>query len=296
MISDLAFSLLLAVAARPAAPAGANGTSATATATVKWERGFEDAARKARRGSKPLIVDFWADWCGWCDRLDHTTYADPFVARKAQDFVAVKVNTEGSRREIEVAVKYDVTSLPTILFLSPEGRQLLRVNGYQGPGQFPRTMDEALAKARQVIPFEETLARNPDDPKALAGLGTHLYDVGTTYYQEQCLDEARDLLKRAVAHDADEPLDDRRHSRLLLAILHNVDRNFAEAEKLVKDALSLGPRGEEESKLLFVLGRTYVSWGRQDEGLATMEIIVRQHPESPVAQKARDTLTSLRPR
>ena len=296
MISDLALSLLLASGARPAVHAGGTGAGAPAAATLKWEKGFEDAARKARRVAKPLLVDFWADWCGWCDRLDHTTYADPFVARKAQDFVAVKVNTEGSRHEVEVAVKYDVTALPTILFLSPEGRQLLRVNAYQGPGQFPHTMDDALAKARQVIPLEEALARNPDDAKALAGLGTHLYEVGTDYYQEQCLDEARELLKRAVAHDADEPLEDRRHTRLLLAVLHNVDRNFAEAERLVKDALSLGPRGEDEPRLLFVLGRTYVSWGRQDEGLATMEIIVRQYPQSPVAQKARETLMTLRPR
>ncbi len=293
MIPDLALSLLLAAGARPAAP-GASAPPAAA-ASLKWERSFEEAARKARRAAKPLIVDFWADWCGWCDRLDRTTYIDPFVARKAQDFVTVKVNTEGSRKDVDVAVKYDVTSLPTILFLSPEGRQLMRVNGYQGPGQFPHTMDNALAIARRVVPLEDALARNPDDPKALAGLGTHLYEVGQIYTQERCLDEARELLTRAVAHDSEEPLEDRRHTRLLLAILHNVDRNFAEAEKLVKDALSLGPHGEEEPKLLFVLGRTYVSWGRQDEGVATMEIIVRQYPQSPVAQKARETLTSLRP-
>jgi thiol-disulfide isomerase/thioredoxin len=292
VISDLAVSLLLATGLRAPAQAGPTPPAPT---SVKWEHHFEDAMRKARRASKPVIVDFWADWCGWCDRLDHTTYVDPSVARKALDFVPVKVNTEGSRREVDVAVKYDVTSLPTILFLSPEGRQLLRVNGYQGPGQFPSTMDDALRTARRVMAFEDAIARDPDDPKALAGLGAHLYDVGTRYYQEQCLDEARDLLQRAIAHDEEEPVPERRHTRLLLAILHNLDRNFAEAERLVKDALSLGPRGDEDPKLLFVLGRTYVSWGRQDEGAATMEIIVRQYPQSPLAQKARETLTNLRP-
>ncbi|MGE5126101.1 MAG: thioredoxin family protein [Betaproteobacteria bacterium] len=286
MIPDLAVSLLLAGGAR---------TPALAPSSVKWERNFEEASRKARKAAKPVIVDFWADWCGWCERLDRTTYADPFVARKAQDFVAVKVNTEGSRRDVDVATKYEVNTLPTILFLSPEGRQLMRVNGYQGPGQFPRTLDDALAIARRVIALEETLARSPDDAGALAALGAHQFDTGQRYYSQQCLDEARELLKRAVAHDAEEPLEERRHTRLLLAILHNIDRNFAEAERLVKDALSLGPRGEEEPKLLFLLGRTYVSWGRQDEGAATMEIIVRQYPQSPLAQKARDTLTSLRP-
>ena len=293
MISDLAVSLLLAAGARPPLPgAGTPG----APGSVRWERNFEEASRKARKAAKPVIVDFWADWCGWCERLDRTTYVDPFVAHKAQDFVAVKVNTEGSRRDVDVATKYEVTSLPTILFLSPEGRQLMRVNGYQGPGQFPRTLDDALEIARRVIALEEALARSPDDARALAGLGAHLFETGQRYYSQQCLDEARELLKRAVVHDAEEPLEERRHTRLLLAILHNLDRNFAEAERLVKDALSLGPHGEEEPKLLFLLGRTYVSWGRQDEGVATMEIIVRQYPQSPLAQKARETLHSLRPR
>jgi thiol-disulfide isomerase/thioredoxin len=295
VMSGVAVSLLLA--ARAAAP-GAQGAAVASPAptAVKWEHNFDRAVRRAQRESKPIVVDFWAEWCSWCKRLDRTTYADPFVARKAQDFVAVKVDTEGSHRDVDVAMKYDVGELPTILFLSPEGRQLWRVNGYQGPGQFPETLDSALAIARRVIPLEEALARNPEDATALAALGTHLYDVGSRFMQAQCLDEARELLRRAVLHDSEQPLEERQHSRLVLAILLNFDRNFAEAERLVKDALSLGPRSDEEPKLLFVLGKTYVSWGRQDEGAAAMETIVRQYPQSPLAQKARETLIGLRPR
>ena len=140
MASPLALALLLATAPResPAPPLVA----------IQWEKKFDEALKKAKRAGKPLVVDFWAEWCGWCHRLDRTTYADPAVIRRAQEFVAVKVNTEGSRRELEVSAKYGVRSLPTILFLSPQGRQLFRVNGFQGPGQFPRTLDAARQVAR----------------------------------------------------------------------------------------------------------------------------------------------------
>lgn len=283
MSSALALSLLLAGAAREAPP------PLPPPPTIKWEKNFDEALKKARKAGKPVIVDFWADWCAWCHRLDKNTYADPWVARKAQEFVAVKVNTEGSRKDVDVAVRYHVNSLPTVVFLSPEGRQLFRMNGYQGPGQFPRTLEGALQAARTVMSWEDALARDPDDPRALLALGSHLFD-------QEYFDESRELLQKAVSRDGEAGLDERRRARMLLAIIEHVIRNFGEAERLVKEALSLKPGPEDQPKLLFVLGRTYLSSGRQAEGVATFEVIVREYPQSPAAAKARESLVNLRQR
>jgi thioredoxin-like negative regulator of GroEL len=283
MTSALALSLLLAGGAREAPP------SSPVPVAIKWEKSFEEALKKAKKAGKPIIVDFWADWCGWCHRLDRTTYADPFVARKAQDFVAVKVNTEGSRKELDVALKYHVASLPTIVFLSPEGRQVGRLNGFQGPGQFPRTLDTAMAAARAVISWEEALARNPDDPGAYLALGNHLFE-------QEYFEDSRDMLKKAVARDSEAGPDEKRQARMLLAMIEHVSRNFSEAEKLLKEALTLQPDPDDQPKLLFVLGRTQVSSGQKAEGMATFEVIVREFPQSPVAAKARESLVNLRNR
>jgi tetratricopeptide (TPR) repeat protein len=137
--------------------------------------------------------------------------------------------------------------------------------------------------------WEEALARNPDDPRALLALGAHLYE-------QEYLDDARELLRKAVERDVEENAEDRRRARMLLAIIEHVSRNFAEAERLVKEALALPPDPEDQPKLLFVLGRTYVSSGRQAEAVATLEVIVREYPQSPVAAKARETLVNLKNR
>jgi tetratricopeptide (TPR) repeat protein len=280
MTSPLALALLLAgsTGEHPAAP----------TVAIKWEKKFDDALREAKRSGHPIVVDFWAEWCGWCHRLERTTYADPTVIQRAQGFVAVRVNTEGSRRELEVCAKYGVGErLPVILFLSPEGRQLFRVEGYQGPGQFPRTLDLAHQVGQRVAAWEAAIDASPNESGPLLALGRHMLNQG--YYHE-----ATDLLRRAVDNDAAATIAARREARRLLAMLAQASRDFAEAERLVKEALSLGPDANEQPQLLFVLGRTYVDTGRQEEGAATFEVIVERFPKSPVAEKAKETLTTLR--
>ena len=54
------------------------------------------------------------------------------------------------------------------------------------------------------------------------------------------------------------------------------------------------PLSLDHTKLLLLLGRTYVSSGRKEEGVATFEVIVQQFPQSPMAEKAKETLTNLR--
>jgi tetratricopeptide (TPR) repeat protein len=208
------------------------------------------------------------------------------VVRLSEDFVAVKVNTEGNPKEQAIAEQYDVSSLPTITFLSSSGRQVLRLSGFQGPGTFPRMMEKARQESLKVMGWEAALEKNARHAEALAGLGVHLFE-------QEFYEESRGLLHEAIKVDCERPVDERKRSRLLLAIIQNWDRKYPEAERLLKDGLEQRPPDEYDSKLLYVLGRTYFATERRDEARATMQKLLSKYPESAMAEKARETLKSL---
>ncbi len=277
MIRTLTLALLL------------TGTPLLAGEGIHWERDFPAAMRHAGLSGKPILIDFWADWCGFCERLDRTTYIDPLVVKLSKQFVAVKIDTEGSPAEVAIAVQYGVTSLPTIAFLSPSGRQLLRVTGYQGPGKFPLTLEKALLVAEQIGEWEERLARHPNDAESLYNLGVHVFEQ--SFY-----DESRELLYRAAKLDKKRPVKERKLTRLLLGVVQTYDRRYAMAEELFAEALRLKPHGEQDAQILYFMGRTYLKWGRELDAKKVMLEILEEHGHSPVADKARATLTVLRRR
>ena len=47
---------------------------------VQWMT-MEEAMREHSKIQKPILVDFYTDWCGWCKRMIQTTYSDPSIAQ-----------------------------------------------------------------------------------------------------------------------------------------------------------------------------------------------------------------------
>lgn len=101
-------------------------------ALVVWQPSYEAALQTARRDNKPLMLDFYTDWCIACKAQDETFRA-PDVARETAKFVAVRVNAE---RRLDLAQRFQVHEYPTLLWLSPNGEILDRESGAMDADDF----------------------------------------------------------------------------------------------------------------------------------------------------------------
>ena len=110
------------------------------TEEITWVTDWDGAFERARGEKKVVVVDFYADWCVWCRRLDTTTYRDPEVVRyMSEEVIPVKMDVE-ARPGKALANKYGVDGLPTIVILSPEGEELGRIPGYLRADDFLATV------------------------------------------------------------------------------------------------------------------------------------------------------------
>jgi thiol:disulfide interchange protein DsbD len=93
---------------------------------IAWVHDFEEGMAKAAEEGKPVMVDFYADWCTWCKKLDADVFSRPDVAQASRDFVAIKVDTD---EDPETESKYGVSGLPTVVFLQSDGTEIRRSRG-----------------------------------------------------------------------------------------------------------------------------------------------------------------------
>ncbi len=100
-----------------------------------------------KSATKPVILDFYADWCVSCKEMEKFTFADPKVAEKLARFTLLQADVTASTDEDKALLKrFGLFGPPGIIFFDAQGREIqnLRVVGYMAPEQFLTILNSAL--------------------------------------------------------------------------------------------------------------------------------------------------------
>jgi thioredoxin 1 len=87
----------------------------------------------------PVIVDFWAEWCGPCKM------AEPIIEELSNTYAGkVKVSKLNVDENHTTSLKYGVMSIPTVI-LFKDGKEAGRQIGYAGRGGYEKLIQQAMS-------------------------------------------------------------------------------------------------------------------------------------------------------
>jgi len=117
---------------------------------ISWVDYRGQSIEQLQTEDKPVLVDFYADWCAACNALDHDTFDDQRVVNKSREFVMVRVDcTSQDNNCVVLTERFTVLGLPTLVFINAKGEELqdLRAVGFLGPTEMLQKMEEAITRS-----------------------------------------------------------------------------------------------------------------------------------------------------
>jgi thioredoxin-like negative regulator of GroEL len=274
----------LALAALLSVPAA----SSPHAANTAWLTDLTAARAKARETGKPLFVDLYAEWCGWCKVLDAKVFSTPQFAEYGKQFVLLRVDTEDGGDGTALYQRFGAGTLPTTLLLRHDLVKIGEIPGYAPLEEFLERTDEQLAMWRKMeSAYDSFVAGNPiEDPRGLA----------EAFHERGDGPRAAKLYRRLL----DDPAIDAElasWTRYLLADSLRLAGDYPAAERELGAARSAAT-GAKAARLLERIDLLSAQLA-EDRGdcraqATALRSFLEQHPNSDQAWRARRTLDTIR--
>ncbi|WP_407275416.1 protein-disulfide reductase DsbD [Halothiobacillus sp. DCM-1] len=125
------------------------GGSSSASTGVSFTRiknlaELDQQLAAAKAAGKPVMLDFYADWCVECKKMEHDTFSDPGIVAALKPFVLLQADVTANNADDKALFKrFEVLGPPTIVFFNAQGveQKAQQVVGYEAPDRFLRHLE-----------------------------------------------------------------------------------------------------------------------------------------------------------
>jgi thioredoxin-related protein len=164
------------------------------TGGVKFQllSNWKQVKARAKQENKYIFVDFYATWCGPCKAMDKDVYPSDNLGIIANDkFISIRIQQDKTSSD-NVAIKswyadadsltkvFNITSLPTLLFFSPDAELINKTAGYQDETRLVALFDNALATKTRYQAQVKRYRQNNLPHDEMANLALKAQEIGST--------------------------------------------------------------------------------------------------------------------
>lgn len=129
-------------------------SSTVHSATVRWY-GYDEGMALAKKQKKKVFIYFWADWCGYCEKMEKETLSKKeVISILNSNYISIKINSDAEQR---LAAQYFVRGLPTTWFLTETGEKISNLPGYVAQDLFVPILRYIHLNSYQKMTFKEFL-------------------------------------------------------------------------------------------------------------------------------------------
>lgn len=240
---------------------------------INWEKDFKKARTLARETSRPMMLDFTAEWCKPCKMMDMQFWILPEVIQAVKPFVSVKIDYDNDKSSVN---KYRVGAIPFVIFTDPLGNMITFRRGFgnKNARELNQIFEEMPKDFSALKNLYDAIDQKKDD-------GAALLQIADSYRNSKMIALSSEFYKRALkTNDIKKDLEKTERIIATLGANYYAIKADKDAIEYLSTYLKDYPSGKNREISLSMISICYANVGKPKDAVSHFELLKNEFPAS----------------
>lgn len=247
-----------------------------------WQTNYDEVIKACKSDPKPIIADFYTDWCSWCKKMDSTTFQDSTVLAFLKDYYLLKINAE---QDTLLAKAYGIVAYPTLVLMDDSGKEIDRLH-YAEPAEFIKIIKDYQAGIGTLVDFLNQEYQKPDEISLK-------FSIAEKYQSRGEKTSAKEYYQRILNRDPENKAGYSDNAILEIGNVYRRAKDFDSADVYFHKYMAEYPNDSFASDAQLLLGSIALKKGNKEEARKCWREFLLKFPTSPDTGYVKQKLTEL---